>query len=55
METKMRNGKIDFYKFIFSIIIVIHHSRNLVGDDLSKFLGGSFAVESLSSKVCKFF
>ena len=46
MKTKkVRNGKIDFMKFLFAFIIVIHHSRNLVGDDVSPFFGGSFAVE----------
>lgn len=40
-----RNGKIEFWRFIFSVIIVIHHSRSLLGDENCKFLGGSFAVE----------
>lgn len=40
-----RNGKIDFLRFLFSLIIVIHHSRYLFGDDNCLFLGGSFAVE----------
>ena len=40
-----RNGKIEFLRFIFSVIIVIHHSRYVLGDANCKFLGGSFAVE----------
>ena len=40
-----RNGKIDFLKFIFSVIVVVHHSRNVVGTDNLPFLGGAFAVE----------
>ena len=42
---KKRNGKIDFFKFVFSLIIVFHHSKMLVGEENSLFLGGSFAVE----------
>ncbi len=42
---KKRNGKIDFLKFLFSIIIVFNHSKNVVGSKNSIFLGGSFAVE----------
>lgn len=41
----VKNGKIEFLRFIFSIIIVLHHSRFLLGDEISPFLGGSFAVE----------
>ncbi len=40
-----RLGEIDFWKFIFALIVVIHHSRFLVGDDKCYFLKGSFAVE----------
>lgn len=40
-----RNHQIDLWRFVFSMIIVIHHSRNLLGDDQCKFLGGSLAVE----------
>lgn len=40
-----RNGKIEFLRFVFSVIIVIHHSRYFLGDAKCKFLGGSFAVE----------
>ena len=45
VTTKRRNGKIDLLKFIFAVIIMIHHSKNVVGSDVSLFLGGSFAVE----------
>lgn len=41
----VRNGKIEFLRFIFSIIIVIHHSRYIFGDKNCLFLGGSLAVE----------
>lgn len=44
-KTNVRNGKVEFWRFIFSIIIVLHHSRYLLGDDRCMFLGGSFAVE----------
>lgn len=44
-STKKRNGKIDFLKFIFALIVLIHHSRYVVGDKNSLFLGGSLAVE----------
>lgn len=43
--TAIRNGKVEFWRFIFSVIIMIHHSRNLVGDKNCMFLGGSLAVE----------
>jgi len=40
-----RNGKIEFLRFFFSVIIVIHHSRKILGDNNCWFLGGSLAVE----------
>lgn len=40
-----RNGKIEFLRFLFSIIIVLHHSRYVFGDANCLFLGGSFGVE----------
>lgn len=40
-----KNGKIEFLRFFFSIIIVIHHSRSFLGDEISPFLGGSLGVE----------
>lgn len=45
IQKAIRNGKIEFLRFIFSFIIVIHHTRYLVGDDQCMFLGGSLAVE----------
>lgn len=45
MAKSNRNGKIEFLRFLFSVIIVIHHSRNFLGDERCLFLGGSFAVE----------
>lgn len=45
MTIKRRNQTIDLLRFLFSIIIVIHHSRYLLGDDECMFLGGSLAVE----------
>ncbi|MDO4493039.1 MAG: acyltransferase family protein [Clostridia bacterium] len=45
MSVTQRNGKIDFYKFVFSLVIVLHHARVLVGDAATYFLGGAFAVE----------
>ena len=44
-KTGGRNGKIELWRFLFSVIIVIHHSRYLVGDKNCMFLGGSLAVE----------
>lgn len=44
-STKKRNGKIDLLKFLFAIIVLIHHTRYVVGDKTSLFLGGSLAVE----------
>ncbi len=43
---KKRNGAIDFWKFVFSILIVQFHSTNLtkMKDDV-KFIGGALAVE----------
>lgn len=40
-----RNQTIDCLRFIFAVIIVIHHSRSLLGDENCMFLGGSLAVE----------
>ena len=45
MAKSNRNGKIEFLRFLFSVIIVIHHSRYILGDDQCLFLGGSLAVE----------
>ncbi|MBQ9861374.1 MAG: acyltransferase [Clostridia bacterium] len=38
-------GEMEFLRFVFSIIIVLHHSRNFVGNKSSLFLNGAFAVE----------
>lgn len=32
-------------RFVFAVMIVLHHSRYVVGDENCHFLGGSFAVE----------
>ena len=36
-SNKKRNGKIDFLKFLFAIIVLIHHTRYVVGDKKSLF------------------
>lgn len=41
----VRNGKIEFMRFVFAVIILLHHSRDFLGDDISPFLGGSLGVE----------
>ncbi len=40
-----RNGEIDFLRFLFASIIMLHHSRYVLGDENCLFLGGSLAVE----------
>jgi len=40
-----RNGRIDFLRFLFAFIVMLHHSRYLLGDDDCLFLGGSLGVE----------
>ncbi len=40
-----RVGEMEFHRFLFSVIIVLHHSRNFVGNESSLFLNGAFAVE----------
>ena len=40
-----RNVTIDLMRSVFAVVIMIHHSRYVLGDDHCKFLGGSFAVE----------
>ncbi len=40
-----RVGEMEFLRFLFSVIIVLHHSRNFVGNATSLFLNGAFAVE----------
>ena len=44
-KLRNRNGKVELLRFIFAVIIVLHHSRYVVGDENCRFLGGSFAVE----------
>lgn len=44
MESK-RNGTIDFWKFIFSVLIVIFHGKNLAEGEGWIFPGGSIGVE----------
>lgn len=43
--SKQHNVTIDFLRFLFSVIVVLHHSRYVLGDDNCYFLGGSLAVE----------
>ena len=45
MERANRNPSIDIWKFVFAIVILIHHGRKLRGDDVCIFLGGSIGVE----------
>lgn len=40
-----RNHTIDLLRFLFAGIVVLHHSRYLLGDENGYFLGGSLAVE----------
>ncbi|WP_196803027.1 acyltransferase family protein [Butyrivibrio sp. MC2013] len=40
-----RNGRIEILRFLFAFIVLLHHSRFLLGDDDCFFLGGSLAVE----------
>ena len=46
MAQNRKNGKIDFLKFIFAIVIVLHHgSQKVLGLKAGYFIGGSLAVE----------
>ncbi len=40
-----RNGEIDFLRFLFASIILLHHSSLVLCDEIWLFLGGSLAVE----------
>lgn len=40
-----RLGEIELLRFVFAFIVLVHHSRFLVGDSVAYFLKGSFAVE----------
>lgn len=42
---RRRNVKIDVLRLLFALIIVLHHSRYVLGYDESIFIGGSLAVE----------
>ncbi|MGN1031669.1 MAG: acyltransferase family protein [Butyricicoccaceae bacterium] len=46
MHQNKRNGAIDFWKFVFSVLIVIFHSRNLTENRTgTPFIGGVIGVE----------
>lgn len=40
-----RNGSIDFWKFIFSVLILLYHSRSFAQAKESLFIGGAIGVE----------
>ena len=40
-----KNGKIEFLRFYFAIMVVFQHSWHFLGFEISPFPGGSFAVE----------
>ena len=42
---EQRNREVDFLRFVFAVIIMLHHSRYVLGDENCLFLGGSLAVE----------
>lgn len=42
---KKRNGEIDFWKFVFSIMVVQFHSSNMTKIKTTPFVGGAIAVE----------
>lgn len=44
MKTK-RVGEIDFWRFVFSLIIVLLHIRAIVGEENCLFNNGAYAVE----------
>ena len=44
-EKRKRNGRIDLLRFVFALVIMLHHSRYVLGDDHAVFIGGSLAVE----------
>lgn len=45
MKHSSRNVTIEYLRFLFAGIVVLHHSRYILGDDDCWFLGGSLAVE----------
>lgn len=48
-QTKARNGAVDFWKFVFSIMVVQFHSSNLTKVKNTPFVGAAIAVEFFSS------
>ncbi len=44
MKTK-RNGRIELLRFLFALVILLHHTRFLFGYEQGILIGGSFAVE----------
>ena len=44
-SVKVRNGAIDFWKFVFSILVVQFHSSNLTEIKTTPFVGAAIAVE----------
>lgn len=44
-SVKTRNGEVDFWKFIFSLMVVQFHSSNLTKIKTTPFVGGAIAVE----------
>lgn len=44
-QSKTRNGAIDFWKFVFSIMVVQFHSSNLTENKTTPFVGAAIAVE----------
>ena len=44
-QAKPRNGAIDFWKFVFSIMVVQFHSSNLPAVKTTPFVGAAIAVE----------
>lgn len=45
LKKSSRNVTIEYLRFLFAGIVVLHHSRYILGDDNCWFLGGSLAVE----------
>ncbi len=44
-KRRRKNLTIELLRFLFASIVVVHHSRYVLGDDNCYFLGGSMAVE----------
>lgn len=45
MVKNKRNGSVDFWKFLFAVVIVFFHGKNLTDGESYAFLGGSIGVE----------